>query len=42
MKAWKNFLFSTSSRPLLHVVQAGSEAHAASYPMGTGGKAAGA
>jgi hypothetical protein len=27
---------------LLHVVQTGSEAHPASYPMGTGGKAAGA
>jgi hypothetical protein len=27
---------------LLHVVQTGSGAHSASYPMGTGGKAAGA
>jgi hypothetical protein len=27
---------------LLHVVQPGSEAHPTSYPMGTGGKAAGA
>jgi hypothetical protein len=35
-------LFKSHVQIILHVVQSGSGVHSTSYPMGTGGKAAGA